>query len=203
VSYTGNGGTGSIGHGLGVTPSLVIIKNRNNGSSYWPVFGSVLGNNYLTLNTTSAQAAGWTSVSSSVITFNSYSSWTTENGSGHVAYCFAPVEGYSSFGSYTGNGSSDGPFVYTGFRPAFVLLKITSAAENWVIFDDARNEYNLSQLALYPNSSGAEVTISTNGIDMLSNGFKLRGTGSRTNGSGQSYIYMAFAENPFKNANAR
>ncbi len=203
VSYTGNGGTGSIGHGLGVTPSLVIIKNRNNGSSYWPVFGSVLGNNYLTLNTTSAQAAGWTSVSSSVITFNSYSSWTTENGSGHVAYCFAPVEGYSAFGSYTGNGSTDGTFVYTGFRPAFLIIKRSNAAGSWYAFDSVRSTYNLNATILNPNLADAEWTGTNNSYDFVSNGFKNRGSAGDTNASGSTYIYMAFAENPFKNSNAR
>jgi len=205
VSYTGNGGTGSIGHGLGVTPSLVIIKNRNNGSSYWPVFGSVLGNNYLTLNTTSAQAAGWTSVSSSVITFNSYSSWTTENGSGHVAYCFAPVEGYSAFGSYTGNGSADGPFVYTGFRPAFVLFKRTdnSFGADWIILDTSRDTYNSMLNRLNPNGANAENATLANLVDYTSNGFKIRSTLTGMNVNGGTIIYMAFAENPFKNANAR
>jgi hypothetical protein len=155
------------------------------------------------LNTTTAEQSGayYGTIDSSIVT-QTGSTFTNLN-SDFVAYCFHSVEGYSKIGSYTGNGSTDGTFVHCGFRPAFVMLKVSSTAENWVIFDNERSEYNLSQLGLYPNTSGSEVTISTNGIDMLSNGFKLKGTGSRTNGSGNTYIFLAFAEAPFKLANAR
>ena len=121
----------------------------------------------------------------------------------YVAYCFAEVEGYSKFGSYTGNGSADGPFVYTGFRPAFVLFKRSDSTGNWYIFDVQRNTYNLTNLTLFPNLSGAESTETNNILDILSNGFKHRGIGGFSNASGGTYIYMAFASNPFKNSLAR
>ena len=120
----------------------------------------------------------------------------------YVAYCFAPVAGYSAFGSYTGNGSADGPFVYLGFRPEFVLLKRSSAAgNNWLIYDSARDTYNVVAKDLYPNTSGAEAS-GTN-MDFLSNGFKIRAAGDTHNGSGSTYIYAAFAESPFKYSLAR
>jgi hypothetical protein len=207
VSYTGNSTSGAtVGHGLGITPEMVFVKQRSGGTQDWAVYHqAVPATKGLYLNLTNAATTSssfWnnTAPTSSVITLGSGN--ITNGTNDYIAYCFHSVEGYSAFGSYTGNGSTDGPFNYTGFRPAFVIIKIITAAENWVIYDNARSEYNLSQLGLYPNLSNAEATISTNGIDMLSNGFKLRGTGSRTNGA-HTYIYMAFAENPFKNANAR
>jgi hypothetical protein len=212
VTYTGNRTAGAtIGHGLGAAPKMVIVKSRDDGTTDWFVYHAGIASDaetdYIRLNTTDIASDNntiWndTKPTSSVFTLGT-NGQVNETGESFIAYCFAEVEGYSKFGSYTGNGSADGPFVYTGFRPAFVLLKITNAAENWVIFDDARSEYNLSQLGLYPNSSGAEVTIASNGIDMLSNGFKLRGTGTRTNGSVYTYIYACFSENPFKNSLAR
>jgi hypothetical protein len=119
----------------------------------------------------------------------------------YVAYCWAPVAGYSAFGSYTGNGSADGPFVYTGFRPRWIMTKSSSAVEQWLIYDTARDTYNYANLGLLPASSIAESTYGQ--IDILSNGFKMRGTGSSWNGSGATYIYACFAENPLKYANAR
>ena len=206
VSYTGTGANATVGHGLLSAPDMIIVKNRDSGSGNWLVYHSSVGAEYAPfLNSTIAPYdafESWqdTSPTNSVFYIGTFNSASGEN---HIAYCFHSVEGFSKFGSYTGNGSTDGPFVYTGFRPAFVMVKITSAPENWTIFDDERSEYNLAQLGLYANLSNAEATISTNGIDMVSNGFKLRGTGNRTNGSGYTYIYMAFAENPFKYANAR
>ena len=120
-----------------------------------------------------------------------------------LAYCFAPVEGYSAFGSYTGNGSTDGPFVYLGFRPAFVITKRTNSTSGWPMHDDKRSPYNVTEASLYANGADAEVNPSTEDVDFLSNGFKMRGTTTARNSSGSSYIYMAFAENPFKNSNAR
>jgi hypothetical protein len=119
-----------------------------------------------------------------------------------IAYCFAPVEGYSAFGSYTGNGSSDGPFVFTGFKVAFLLTKRTDTSENWEIRDSTRNPYNRTNLTLFPHSSGAEDTGSVD-FDFLSNGFKVRNTNGSTNANGGTYIYAAFAEHPFKTARAR
>ena len=121
-----------------------------------------------------------------------------------VCYTWAEIAGYSKFGSYTGNGSADGPFVYTGFRPAFVLFKNASAVYSWMIKDNKRaNPYNVTDGNLYPDLNAAEDTGSTAYIDLLSNGFKMRGTSALSNGSGNTIIYAAFAENPFKNSLAR
>jgi len=119
-----------------------------------------------------------------------------------VMYSFAEVEGYSSFGSYTGNGNAEGPFVYTGFKPAFVVTK-RNGSSGWPMHDDKRSPYNVTEATLYANAADAEVNPSTEDIDFLSNGFKMRGTTTARNSSGSTYIYMAFAENPFKNSNAR
>jgi hypothetical protein len=118
-----------------------------------------------------------------------------------VAYCWTPIAGYSAFGSYTGNGSADGSFVYTGFRPKFVMIKRTDVADAWLILDTARLGYNGGNVALLPNSASAEGSSSY--MDILSNGFKVRLTSAEINASGGTYIYMAFAENPFRNALAR
>ncbi|NBT41494.1 MAG: hypothetical protein EBT20_13670, partial [Alphaproteobacteria bacterium] len=127
--------------------------------------------------------------------------WNAEN---YVAYCFHSVEGFSKIGKYTGNGSAtEGPFIYTGFRPDWILIKALSGAENWVIYDTARDTYNELDSVLYANSSNAEFSGTTVNTDALSNGFKPRDTWSAINGSGTTYIYMAFAENPFKYSNAR
>jgi hypothetical protein len=122
-----------------------------------------------------------------------------------IAYCFHSVEGFSKFGSYTGNGSTDGPFVYTGFRPAFVICKVAvGATGGWNMFDSARDPYNEVNGAMVANLSNAEDVLTTqNDLDFLSNGFKIRETNNNLNGSGHTFIYMAFAENPFKYANAR
>jgi hypothetical protein len=206
VTYTGDGNSGStLGHGLGVPPAMVIHKRRNT-TGRWATLHTSLGSDgYLFLDGT--DAAGTASnifvPSSSTLTLIDA---TNINGSGsdYVAYCFAPVEGYSAFGSYTGNGSSDGPFVYTGFRPRWVLLKKTSNATDalWVLYDTARDTYNASEKYLLPNSSNSEGSALY--IDVLSNGFKLRQASNQAiNYSGATYIYAAFAENPFKYARAR
>jgi hypothetical protein len=214
VTYTGNGTNGaSIGHGLGVSPKLYIIKSRNSASGVWwvsgyPSFGAPFSanNNYLQLDQTnaigSAATVGTTS-SSSTITFNNSGVSVNANTTTYVAYCWAEIAGFSKFGSYTGNGSTNGPFVYTGFRPEFVMWKRTNAVENWYIADTSRSPFNVADAVLSPNLSNAESVSSSRNIDFLSNGFKQRTSDSSNNGSGDTYIYMAFAENPFKNANAR
>jgi hypothetical protein len=202
VTYTGNGSSSqTFGHGLGVAPSMVIIKSRNNADN-WRVFhSSVSGGNTLTLNTTAAAAAPgfWPSNPSSTVVSIGTDTSVNSNTWTYVAYCFAPVAGYSAFGSYTGNGSADGPFVYTGFRPEYVLVKRTDATEGWYIYDSIRSTYNAVALYLETNTSGAEGTYAA--YDFLSNGYKLRGT--TFNASGGTYIYAAFAEFPFKYALAR
>jgi hypothetical protein len=121
----------------------------------------------------------------------------------YVAYCFAQVAGYSAFGSYTGNGSADGPFVFTGFRPRYVMIKQTSGLSDWWVWDTARQTFNQMDAPLYPNTSAAETSNAVFNFDILSNGFKMRSTNATVNGSGLNYIYAAFAESPFKYANAR
>jgi hypothetical protein len=205
VTWSGTGsGTATVGHGLGATPSMVILKFRNTLSA-WSVYHASLGNTKrVTLNTTDAEATSsgyWnnTSPTSSVFTLGI----DFNQSFNYVAYCFAPVAGYSAFGSYTGNGSADGPFVYTGFRPAFVLIKNSSnSGYSWYLFDNERLGYNPNNNFLTPNSSAAETTYTT-GPDQLSNGFKLRDTDAAWNGSGNTYIYACFAENPFKYSLAR
>ena len=204
VTYTGTGANATVGHGLGVAPSLVIVKQRG-GATNWTVWHSNLTSAayYLSLNTAEAQANNtgvWnnTAPSSSVFTVGNYGV-NNASGSTYVAYCWTPIAGFSAFGSYTGNGSTDGTFVYTSFKPRFVLLKRTdSAGYGWVIHDAARNTYNVVNLTLYPSGSDAEST--NQAVDFVSNGFKLRDTSGGVNGSGGTYIYAAFASNPFKNS---
>jgi hypothetical protein len=200
VSYTGNNTAGAtVGHGLGVAPAFIITKNRDNSSAYWATYHQSLGTSKkLYLNDTQApdDASGWLSVSSSVITWNQTNANNVNvNGDDFICYCFAEVEGYSKFGSYTGNGSSDGPFLYCGFRPKFVCFKRTDSAGAWFIEDSVRGTYNVMGPELYANNNEAEATSSR--LDFLSNGFKLRAGNSGDNASGGTYIFMAFAENPF------
>jgi hypothetical protein len=181
VTYTGTGATSSgvtIGHGLGATPAFVITKKRSGGTDYgWSCWHKDLGGNYgIWLDKTSARNigmwAGYTNFSSTVFSPPDLL-YGNENGATYVNYCFADVEGYSKFGSYTGNGSTDGPFVYLGFRPRFVMMKASSAARGWIMFDTTRNPYNVSQYRLFANTSDAESSGTTaNNIDILSNGFK-------------------------------
>jgi hypothetical protein len=212
VTYTGNGTAGAtIGHGLGVAPSMVIAKNRSTGGSAayeWTVYHVSLGaTKAIFLNDTGAAAtdAGYwynTAPTSSVVTVPS-NTRTNVNGSNFVFYCFAPVAGYSAFGSYTGNGSADGPFVYCGFRPRYVMLKRSDtggANYNWFCYDSARDTYNATQNYLEINLASTEQLAS---VDFLSNGFKVRTSSTYWNASGGTFIYMAFAENPLKFANAR
>ena len=210
VTYTGNyngsSGTGTLGHGLNTTPSLIIIKNRD--SAYdWAVGHSSVGwtqAGLLNLNNAFGPSLYFNSTAPTASVFSvGQSNITNQNLSSHVAYCFADVEGYSKFGSYTGNGSADGPFVYTGFRPAFLIVKRTDSTAAWNMRDSERNPNNPLTLAIYANESSAESDWSLYPTDLLSNGFKVRTNAGGTNASGGTYIYMAFADNPFKNALAR
>ena len=212
VKYTGTGSSTNIGHGLGVTPDVLIVKNRED-SNGWNVYHIGLGGNtpaqnfVISLNSTAArtdQTSNWndTAPTSSVFTVG------TSNGSNGsnddmIAYCFSEVAGYSKFGSYTGNGSSDGTFVFTGFRPAWILIKGTSGSRHWIMKDNKRNTFNVVNGTLLANSSTSEDTSSSFDIDFLSNGFKGKTSGSHVNASGVTYIFLAFAESPFKNARAR
>jgi hypothetical protein len=208
VTYTGTGANATVGHGLGVAPSWIIAKNRPSSADAWCIYhvGLTSAAFFIKLNATDAQASGvgvWNSTAPTSSVFSIGSS-SGSNGSTNamVAYCWTPIAGFSAFGSYTGNGSTDGPFVYTGFRPRWVLIKSSSAASQWILHDTARDTYNTTSATLFPNLSNAEAA--NNSFDILSNGFKIRvGSGESTNDSGQTYIYMAFAENPFKNSLAR
>jgi hypothetical protein len=208
VTYTGTGANATVGHGLGVAPSMVITKGRDAVPNNWGTWHTSLGAlGYLYLNNNTAAGSLSTFWNSAIPTSSVFSlgSETTVNTSSknYVAYCFAPVAGYSAFGGYTGNGSADGPFLYLGFRARFVFFKITSGAGDWYIYDTSRDTYNVSNTIIYPNGSFAENQSAVFNIDMLSNGIKIRNTSGANNTSGATYIYMAFAENPFKYANAR
>jgi hypothetical protein len=213
VTYTGNGSARTISHSLGVAPSMIIVKARTTASTDqgWPVYHAANTSDpktdYLLLNTTDATAdldTVWndTAPTSSVFSVGTNANVNANNDT-YVAYCWAEIAGFSRFGSYTGNGSTDGPFVFTGFRPKFVLIKCFSTTSNWQVIDTARSTYNeIANIVLYPNSSSTEGGSGYN-FDVVSNGFKLRNSGTDYNTSTATYIYMAFAENPFKNALAR
>jgi len=207
VSYTGNATAGAtIGHGLGSTPKMIIVKNRE--SVYdWRVYHQSLGSTkYLNLNTdggfgTATSIWNDTNPTSSVFSIGD-SPRVNESGIGFIAYCFAEKKGFSKFGSYTGNGSTDGTFVYTGFKPAFVMVKsYTNSGRNWTIIDNKRNTFNPETEWLYANVSDATFDASLYPADFVSNGFKNRGVGSYFNASGENYIFMAFAENPLVGTN--
>jgi hypothetical protein len=202
VTYTGNLTAGAtVGHGLGIAPSMIIIKNRSSAGLEWLTYHKSLGNGkYLALQSTSAQVGSVTIWGTSSTTFTLAQAYGDYNGSGnsHVAYCFAEIKGYSKFGSYTGNGSTNGTFVYTGFKPAFVMWKRTDAsASDWDMYDSARDTYNLAFKELLANATSAESSSTVLALDMLSNGFKLITSNANGNASGGTYIYMAFASNPF------
>jgi hypothetical protein len=187
---------------------MIFIKSRSN-STNWMVWHQNLTANYAFegLNTTGAEVNGGSpskyvrSVSSTLVTIGNDISVNQSASYTYVMYCFAPVAGYSAFGSYTGNGSTDGPFVYTGFRPAFVMFRNRQTTSNWWIYDTKRNTFNVMDSGLRADVSDAELTYAF--IDTLSNGFKLRNTGGDGNRSGETIIYAAFAESPFKYSLAR
>jgi hypothetical protein len=209
VTYTGSSTNNTVGHGLGVTPALVIVKPRTT-SDFWVVYHSAFNDlsKYLVLNSTAAVGTSsnyWgTSGNWSSTTFGVYSGGGGNNnltGVPTVAYCFSPVVGYSSMGSYTGNGSTDGPFVYTGFRPRWILLKASSTTGAWILHDTARTTYNVMGNELRPDDATAEYAVDR--FDLLSNGFKVRSSNATLNTSSATYIYIAFAESPFNYSRAR
>jgi len=206
VSYTGNATAGAtIGHGLGVVPKVIFYKNRDQVGD-WSVYTEMVGNDRkLQLNLTSASTASAhynsTTPTSSVFTVGS-SERTNGSGDSIIAYCFAEKKGFSKFGSYTGNGNANGAFVYTGFKPAFIMVKRSDSTSNWGMWDTKRNTFNVSNSIQRADTSDAEVTLSPNNdIDILSNSFKVRSTTGLLNTSGGTYIYMAFAENPLVGTN--
>jgi hypothetical protein len=203
VTYTGTGANATVGHGLGVAPKMVIVKVRST-TDNWYVYHVSLGNTQaVLLNGTQATSAtgAWnnTTPTSSVISLGTTSAVNASSAT-YVAYCWAEIAGFSKAFSYTGNGSTDGSFVYTGFLPRFVLIKRTDTTGDWYMWDTARNTYDVITNTLLANSSAAETSATS--IDALSNGFKLRNTTAGFNASSGTYIGMAWATNPFKNSNA-
>ena len=205
VTWTGNGSTATIGHGLGATPQVVILKSRDNAHDWFVAHNSMHSTpwvKYLTLHTTNGLADDviWndTAPTSTVFSVGNYAS-TNGNTVKFVAYCFAEVQGYSKFGSYKGNGSTDGPFAYTGFKPAWVMIKRSDNTSSWHMWDNKREDYegNPNDSALRADADGAENDTTDYSIDFLSNGFKLRNASDLDNNSSGTYIYMAFAEHPF------
>ena len=206
VTYTGTGSNMSVGHGLGAAPNLIIIKSRNN-TQNWTVYHSSVGTaKYLTLNSTATPTSAadyFTGVTSTLWSMTGAATTMATNGTTYIAYCWTAIPGYSAFGSYTGNGSSDGPFIYTGFRPRFILYKASSGiAYNWGIYDTTRDTYNGVVNNIAPNATTADTNYGIY-FDILSNGFKARTGGGNNNDNGSTYIYAAFAEVPFKFARAR
>ncbi len=205
VTYTGTGSARTVAHSLGVAPKMLIVKRRDAANSWAVWHTSIAANQYLLLDTTGATGTDaniWNNTlpTSSVFSVGVTSNITNANGGTYVAYLFAEVAGFSKFGSYTGNGSTDGPFIFTGFRPAFVMCKRTDGVSNWNMADNRRPAYNAADEMLLANSSSSALT--SYPVDLLSNGFKLRTTEGGYNASG-SYIYAAFAEFPFRTSLAR
>jgi hypothetical protein len=203
VSYTGNiTANATVGHGLGDVPKFIIVKNRAAAAWDWTCYHASLGNTRrIFLNSISAgdtTSAGWNNTTPSSLVVTLGAGRETNNDNTLIMYCFAEKKGFSKFGSYTGNGSTDGTFVYTGFKPAFVMIKSNTNDSEWAMFDNKRNSFNETINVLRANSSAAEIIkpSTDNTIDILSNGFKIRDTGGWVGTSGRGFIYTCFAENP-------
>ena len=203
--YTGTGSNATVGHGLGVAPSMVIFKNltSSGGSAeHWVVYHKgIAPTKGILFNLTNSADTDSAYFNNTTSTNNVFSIGTADkvnkNGEANIAYCFAEIKGYSKIGSYIGNGSNNGPFIYTGFKPAFVIVKnSTTGNYSWTVNDTARTPFNVMDKWLYPNSNTGEATGSSYNMDLLSNGFVSRNTGSNTNDNNNSYIYIAIAEEP-------
>jgi hypothetical protein len=208
VSYTGTGSNATVGHGLGVAPSMIIFKSR--GTANWLVYHQGIGNTHgVFLNTTSAKdddATYFQDTNPTSSVFSIGTSTLVNDTNTYIAYCFAQKQGYSKIGSFTGNGNADGTFVYTGFKPAFFICKrYNDSGYDWLMYDNKRQvSFNVIDDFLKPNLADAETTGNANqSLDFLSNGVKFRGNGASSNGSGASYIFMAFAESPFVTAGTK
>ena len=205
VTYTGTGSAATVGHGLGGTPDFITTKSRNVGARGWTTWTNALaGNQAIDLNGTGAAYTSTTSWNSTTPTSTVISLGTrlgtNENNTTYVAYCFKSIQGYSKIGKYIGNGNANGPFVYTGFKPAWLLVKNASATQSWSIIDNKRNTFNVVDAYLQPSATTAELSGSSHPYaqtDFLSNGFKIRNSDVYRNGNGNTMIYMAFAEHPF------
>ena len=204
VKYTGTGSAGTIGHGLSSAPNVVIVKNLDDNSKGWPVLHTSLTNEYLELNSTNDAFSGSTYFNNTAPTASVFSvgtvGSTNESGDDLIAYCFHNVEGYSKFGSFAGNSSADGTFVYLGFRPAYIWLKRDSNGVDWSLFDSKRLGYNVDNNNLRAFASSPATEQTDDDVDFLSNGFKCRRNFANNQGT---VLYFAWAEAPFKFANAR
>ena len=199
--FTATGSAATVGHGLGVAPKMVIVKDLDAADNWYTYHNSIGNTKAIYLDLTNAESGAstnfWNDTSPTSSVFSIASAFNTNS---QIAYCFADVQGFSKLSSYTGNGNADGTFVYTGFKPAMVLQKMSSSAGySWHIFDNKRDTYNPIDKRLFPDATDGDST-STN-VDFLSNGFKFRSTATGYNGSGNTFIYMAFAEAPFVNSN--
>ena len=197
VTFTGTGSAGTIAHGLGSTPQVIITKDRG-AVENWIMHHHTLGATFIMRmddETAKVDAASYNDTLPASTVFSVDDGGNNQSGNTYVSYCFAEKQGYSKFGSYTGNNSNDGPFVYTGFKPAWVMIKNSSAASQWVIIDAKRDPFNVTDARLRANTNAVEVTEGF--FDFLSNGFKVRLTGTDKNDDTNVYIYMAFAEQPF------
>ena len=204
VSYTGTGANATVGHGLGVAPSMIITKSLV-ATQEWCVGMDALGwDKLLFLNETSASQSGstyWQSTAPTNQVFSVGTAGPTNSSSAMIAYCFAEKTGFSKFGSYTGNGNADGAFVYTGFKPAFILIRSVSTT-NWNMFDNKRSAFNVADETFWSNSTNSEANVGTSyGIDILSNGFKAKTVSSQVNNNNTVHIFMAFAEAPLVGSN--
>ncbi|QGZ17930.1 hypothetical protein HTVC103P_gp62 [Pelagibacter phage HTVC103P] len=208
VAYTGNASNATVGHGLGSAPKMILIKGRNQ-TEDWTVWHDGFGDNdkYGVLNGTVpyyTASTVWNSTAPTSTVFHlGTASRPNTNFGTYIAFCFSEKKGFSKFGRYLGNGNNAGQFVYTGFKPAWLMRKCTvnSTAETWLINDNKRPGYNQNQLALFPSNSNAEDTATHNAVDFCANGFKVRTNDGRTGGNGNTYIYAAFAENPIVGSN--
>ena len=205
VTYNGVSQVGTMAHGLGVVPHVMIVKCRSADGERWETYHhkntSAPETDHLELSATDAtsdSAHTWndTAPTSTIFTVNNSGS-NNEDGKTYLMYLFSEIQGYSKFGGYTGNGDADGPFIYTGFKPSWVMIKETSNADNWYIYDNKRSPFNVVNDYLQAENTEVEGTTSINLLDFVSNGFKSRGDGGTTNTSGSNYIYMAFAHQPF------
>ena len=204
VTYTdpASASVQTVGHGLNAAPEFIIVKSRT-GTTVWLTYHKSLGKDYYTRLEDTDASYNVSNIWGSAEPTSSVFGVKGDNQSNMVAYCFAPVAGYSAFGSYVGNGSSDGAFVHTGFKPAFLIIRRTDGADNWQVVDSARDPHNKVDNQLYADLQNAEFSSNPRSIDFLSNGFKCRGNNDGINKSGGNYIYIAFAEHPFKTARAR
>ena len=207
VKYTGTGSAATVGHGLGVAPEVIIVK-RLDSTSDWSMYWKLLGaNKYIYLNDTAAVATDsssefWNNTAPTSTVFSVKSAaYTNGSGNTYVAYCFAPKTGFSKFGEYAGNGNDDGPFIYTGFKPAMIILKRKDSADGWFMYDTKRSPINVMDDYLLTNANSAEVGTSAVNIDFVSNGFKLRNDDGGHNNSSGTYIYLAFAKAPLVGSN--